>query len=614
MKPITVNVLDLFATDVRFRVPIYQRNYSWQLEHWTQLWEDIRDVALEILDYGDAPEVGEHFLGAMVCEPEVAFGLDAKLVSVIDGQQRLTTLSLLLSAMFLVAQEKQLEAPEITGTHQANWLEKFVKNDASVVQSRQDHQYKVFPNSIDRSDFLLAMQGISGLSPLQSAHKFLRKRIEEWLVQGVVDDPDDDDAATPEQRFEALRLALAKYIKVVRIDLEERDNAQLIFQTLNSLGKKLTDADLIKNSLFGAADKKMLNVDLLHDTYWNKFNDKRWEAEVAHGRHQRDRLSLFLNYWLVAREMREVPAASLFYEFTKFLGRYLRQNQGDPTPIFREIFELGDVFDGFDNHLTNSQAWWFFRRLKRMDLITVHPVLLWLFKEMDNSLAPEQVDRSILAIESYLVRRLIRKDSTRSYGSTFIDVLKALSNGSPDRADTRLIECLYAKNAESDRWPTDDELRQTILTANVYKLKRSRLRMVLEALDADLAQQTSNTETIDLGHDMWIEHLLPQTWRGTVGWSLQNDISISDETVRRNQLLNTLGNLTLTTSKLDISLSNKPWHEKREMIGSYSSLALNREINQIWRESWNETTILERGTLLASRAIKIWPSAETLFA
>lgn len=612
MKPITSNVLDLFATDVRFRVPIFQRGYSWEREHWEKLWEDVRNVALEVLDYGATADVGEHFLGPIVCEPEVVFGHDAKLVSVIDGQQRLTTLSLLLSAMLLVAQKQQLQAPESPSMDQANWLEKYVENGSAVVQDRPDHKYKVFPNAIDRSNFILAMQGVSGKSSLQKAHTFLVKRIEEWLLLGVPDDPDDDAAATPEQRFEALRLAMAKFIKVVRIDLEEGDNAQLIFQTLNSRGKKLTDADLIKNSLFGAADKKVLDVEALHAAYWDKFNGERWKAEVAHGRHQRDRLSLFLNYWLITREKREIPAANLFFEFTKFLGRYLKQNQGDPTEIFKEISDLGDVFDGFDSHVENTHSWWFFRRLNSMDLITVHPVLLWLFAQERSDFTQEQVDRSLRAIESYLVRRLVRRDTTRSYGSIFIEVLQALTSGPPNSADVRLIECLHEKTAESDKWPTDDEFRQTILTANVYKLKQSRLKMVIEALDAHLAQQTSSTESISLGHNLWIEHLLPQTWRGTIGWGMPNDQTNSAETVRRDQLLHTLGNLTLTTKQLDISLSNKPWKEKRRMVVDFSTLALNREFNKSWLDVWNEETIVERSALLASRAIQIWPNAETL--
>jgi NAD(P)-dependent dehydrogenase (short-subunit alcohol dehydrogenase family) len=159
---------------------------------------------------------------------------------------------------------------------------------------------------------------------------------------------------------------------------------------------------------------------------------------------------------------------------------------------------------------------------------------------------------------------------------------------------------------------SDDEFRSLVLNTNVYRLKASRLKMVLEAVDRQMASG-GLSETFTLGHNLWIEHLLPQTWRGTSGWSLPADLDDPAEAgAQRDHLLHTLGNLTLTTSKLDIELSNKPWAEKLVQIRSAASLALNRDVVTRYEERWDESTIRERGGRLANALIDVWPGPERL--
>jgi hypothetical protein len=288
MQAATVEVTALFDRDIRYLIPIFQRNYKWnQDNHWQPLWDDIRDVADHILEFGEMSDVPPHFLGAIVCEQMEVFGRDAHAVGVIDGQQRLTTLLLLLIGLTRVCEQRD-------ATNDAEYLRGFIENKVAVVKDRVEHRYKVWPNVADREDLLRAARGESGPSLPQQAVDFFAESIDRWLEMGEIDDPLDDEDATPTERLDAVITAITRHLKLVKIDLEPNDNAQVIFETLNARGERLTDSDLIRNFLFRRADEEQADVEALHAQYWNGFESSTWSDPIAHGRHQRDRMHLFL--------------------------------------------------------------------------------------------------------------------------------------------------------------------------------------------------------------------------------------------------------------------------------------------------------------------------------
>lgn len=602
MEANTVELLGLFETDVRYLVPLFQRNYKWdQDEHWGPLWADIRNVAEDVLEYGEGGDVVDHFLGAIVCEQQISRGRDAKAVSVIDGQQRLTTLALFVAAVRRVCEERGF-ADDVA------YLSPMVENKESVVHGRQAHRYKVWPNQADRDSFLQAMTGGGGDSRPERALEFFRGQVSTWLDIGIEDDPFDDFDYTPAERMEALITALLRFVKIVKIDLEPSDNAQLIFETLNGRGERLTDADLIRNALFRQADSEQADAAVLYNDYWRPFDDARWSARVSHGRHQKDRLSLFLTQWLSVKELDEVPPSTLFRRFKD----YARRSSAPAETLAKDLADFAKVFDSFDNFPVNSREWWFFRRLGEMDLTTVQSVMLYVFSIPESSLSVQQRHRILAAIESYLVRRLVTRSTTRSYGNTFVDVLKAAAAGDPTEADHRVIELLMSRTSETEVWPTDSAIKTAVLNTNVYKLKQSRLKMILEGIDAHRSGN-GNTETISLGHSLWIEHLLPQSWRTEPEWALPTDVDDPTQAaLERDHKLHTLGNLTLTTSRLDIGLSNKPWSVKLEELGLHTSLQLNRDLLHDAPSSWGEQEIESRGVQLAEDIITIWPHGTSL--
>ena len=301
--------------------------------------------------------------------------------------------------------------------------------------------------------------------------RYFAETIDRWLEVGIEDDPLDDEEHTAEQRMDALLTALARHVKIVKIDLEPLDNAQVIFETLNARGEPLTDADLIRNYLFRRADEEGLNPEVLHEQYWSQFEDPKWSVKVAHGRHQRGRLDLFLSHWLSLAMADDVPASRLFPQFR----RWIEATKQASEPLAKEIARYSAVFDTMEHHPIDTREWWFFRRLVEMDLITVYPVLLWLYGQDQDALPIENRVRTLVAMESFLSRRLLARESTRSYGALFVDVLKTAISGPPADVDVRIIELLASRQADADRWPTDDQFRSAVLHSNVYALRRSRL-------------------------------------------------------------------------------------------------------------------------------------------
>lgn len=600
MKAETVELVGLFDKDVRYLVPIFQRNYKWnEDDHWGPLWDDIRDVADDILEFGEGPDLPDHFLGAIVCEQQPSFGRDALALHVIDGQQRLTTLQLVLAAMRRVCNDRLMES-------NIEYLDGLIHNKASVVKDRIEHRFKVWPNVADRSGYIAAMNATDSSSRHEEAISFFVESISLWLDYGDIEDPLDDDDYPPDERMDALITAMIRHLKLVKIDLEASDNAQLIFETLNGRGERLTDTDLIRNHLFRSADADGADVEAMHEAYWKHFDEPRWSAKIAHGRHQRERVHLLINYWLSMRTLGEVPAGATFAAFKNYMAR----NRLAPEVVAKDLAYYADVFDRLDGFVGNSREWWFFRRLQEMDLITPYPVILYLFG-LGEELPYTRRCRALVAIESYLIRRLIARDSTRSYGSIFIDVLQVAADGDPIDCDIRIIEVLADRSAEADRWPSDDVMRHVVLNTNVYKLKQSRLKMVLEAVERKLVED-GRAESITLGHNLWIEHLLPQGWNSVEEWSLPKEVEDPTRAaMERDHLIHTIGNLSLTTSRLNIELSNQPWTEKVTRL-KRSVLNLNTEICSDWPEEWSETTIHERGSRLGELLIEIWPSPQTL--
>lgn len=345
---------ELFDGTVCYEIPAFQRPYVWNEEdQWQPLWTDIERLADAVLEAGEnAEELSPHFLGAVVIKQLTAAAGDPARHSVIDGQQRLTTLQVLLDAVQLVTEDHGGEA-------EAETLMELVTNNAKRFQGTPK-RFKLWPSRGDRAAFEHVMDNekeVSGelaSSRISAAHTFLTKCVREWA--GVTGDP--DKAAS---RLQLLAEIVQQRLLVVTINLGQKDDAQLIFETLNDRGTPLLAADLIKNLVFQRGDELGADVDAWGEQYWADFDEDWWRKEVQQGRLFRSRIDLFLQYWLTMREQDEIPAEQVFARFRKYADAKLN-DVSSAESLLLELRRDADTFRGFADLNASTPAGRYYTR------------------------------------------------------------------------------------------------------------------------------------------------------------------------------------------------------------------------------------------------------------
>jgi len=250
----------------------------------------------------------------------------------------------------------------------------------------------------------------------------------------------------------------------------------------------------------------------------------------------------------------------------------------------------------------------FLSRWHVMDAGVTTPVILWLFSNRDE-IGEARFDGALGAIESYLVRRMICRMTTKDYNKLFLELIRELNSNGPATAADLVLEFLSKQTADSRIWPTDGQVRETFVSLPLYQLlTRGRLRMILEGIEDILRSPKSEEEHV-LRNVLTIEHIMPQAWRDH--WPLHGEYS--EEAVgERDRLVQTIGNLTLVNAKLNPALSNAAWASKRQELAKHSVLHLNKDLLEGAAAGWDETSIRERGNRLAMLATKVWPRSAPL--
>lgn len=361
MKPATHSLNELFGSDVRYVVPLYQRPYVWRrTSHWEPLWQDVLAVLEPYLE--EEASTRSHFLGAVVLEQEATNPGEIERRLVIDGQQRLTTLQLLLSAA-------SDEVARAGGERESRLLARLVSNDPDLGSGVE--QFKVWPTNADRAAFQAAMSGegtATSDSAIPEARKYFASVIREWL--GAASEHDVPG------RCDALRVVLTGLLHVVSINLEPGDDAQVIFETLNARGTPLLAMDLVKNAVFHRLERESPDAtDSLHHNVWEpELGRSYWREEQRQGRLKRPRAELFLMHWL-AMQLGEVVAATEL--FSTFRARVLDSQRVPGTgQLIQELCNDAKVMRSFDEYPPTSVEGRFFQRLGILDTTTVLPLAL----------------------------------------------------------------------------------------------------------------------------------------------------------------------------------------------------------------------------------------------
>jgi hypothetical protein len=595
MKPDTHTVKQLFERDIRYQVPLYQRPYVWnEEEQWAPLWDDL-SVLLNHQESGSDVELWSHFLGAIVLDQEKTGPGRIPRYTVIDGQQRLTTLQLLIAAVAKAAATAGAD-------RDAKLLRRLVENDPLEV--KDDELLKVWPTNANRASFA-AMMCADG-PPLDhvndagnlidEAFEYFTTRATEYLHGSDTDDDTDEKIGqgTVRARAELLRITLCDLLKVVSITLESDDNAQVIFETLNARGTPLLSLDLVKNTVFRQVAVQGQDTDALYDQVWRpQLDDEYWRQERRQGRLNRPIGELFLMHWLVMKLERVIPATELFSMFRQGI---LKPGL-DAETLIRELCRDAEIMRSFDALAAHTPEGQFFARLLGpLDASTVLPLVLLLFRSSE--IAPARRRRALAMIESWLARRALLRMTTRSY-SRFLPRLIAPVKADLVHADEALYAALRGTTATASRWPTDQEFVDRLVTRDAYDVvRRDRLVMALAAVESSL--HTNKTEATTVPRGLSLEHLLPREW--AENWPLPDVPELHD---RRNAAIHKLGNLTIVTAPLNSTMSNAPWRTKRTQLNKHSVLLLNARLAE--REDWDEAAIEERGRWLATQLANIWP-------
>jgi uncharacterized protein with ParB-like and HNH nuclease domain len=601
----TLAIQHLFEKDVLYRVPLYQRPYVWnQEEQWQPLWEDLQRLA-ETLLAGGQPRA--HFLGASVQDrPPVPPGqIETRLL--IDGQQRLTTIQLFLRAFEDVARTHGDQR-----YHQA--IGKLIRNNHPL-STHAYESFKIWPTNADRDDFQTVMDASDRAALLKEygfranakavgrnipdGYLFFHDAISAWLQE-------ETNGGNDEARIRALYSAIRDNVRLVVIDLDEKDDAQLIFETLNARGTPLLSADLVKNSLLNEVQAEGGNAETAYQKYWQQFDIESgfWRAETGRGHAKRARIEIFLQHCLTLMSGDDVTAAHLYTAYRDFASG---EKAGAPLDRLKTFRKYGMIYKRLLEGHDNPRVRLFLERLRVMDIGTAYPFLLRLFDVLE---ARDDLLVAVLEdLESFLVRRMVCRLSTRGYNRLFVDLVGALE-GDTEQIPAAVRADLASRTAEYDRWPDDEEFRKAWMDNPLFEnLTRPRLRILLEGVEAGLRDQYAETHNVP--RNLTVEHVMPQSWE--LFWPLPGAKPEAEERAVRNRLIHTMGNLTLLNEKLNPAQSNKPWNEapdgtagKKEALREHSVLFLNKQLCDA--DKWDEKAIEARSATLFDVARQLWPS------
>lgn len=557
MRAAETGFLELLQKSQQFVVPIYQRTYSWAESECRQLWDDI-------IRTGENDDITSHFVGSIVYI-EKGLALIAKQTPhlVIDGQQRLTTVMLLLEALARRVDNDEpmdgFSAEQIRQYYLINPLEK------------GDRKYKLILTQTDRDSLISLVRQ----KPLPAQRSKLISKNFEYFKSQIRRLGND---------LSALCKGLAKLV-VVGIALDRnQDNPQLIFESMNSTGKDLTQADLIRNFVLMGLEQHQ--QERLYYEYWRPM-EKAFGQEGLSGS-----FNWFMRHYLTYQTS-DIPTVGKVYQAFK---RYRTAAGGhDIEALLEDVHKFAGYYCAMefekepDLDLRRT-----FCDLNEFNVGVYYPWLLGLYDNYKQEvLSKTDFIQIVTWIESYLFRRAVCAIPTNSHNRTFATLGKALRRGDCNLDSIKQELLLLKTYRPYRRFPEDAEFIQALMRRNLYnfRLRNYWLRKL---------ENYGRKETVSVKH-YTIEHIMPQNSELSVEW--RETLGPRWEEVRETWL-HTLGNLTLTGYNTEYG--DRPFAEKRDMPGGFrdSPLWLNRGLRR--QEVWNEAAISRRAAQLSERAKDVW--------
>lgn len=595
--------LQLFNQPQHFLIPLFQRKYVWtEDDQWVPLWKDIRRVAEQRIEQPHLDKL--HFLGAVVLQAQEARSSRVPEWNIIDGQQRLTTLQVVMDSAADVLE--RLDKARLSRR-----LGRLTHNDADYIEQGAS-LLKLRHLNDDREDFAAVIDAPVPVdhgslprpnSKLARAHRYFTTAIAEWLDSEAIDIDGVDVEEVVEDRADSLVNVLEGGLQLITIELTADEDSQEIFETLNDRGTPLTAADLVRNFVFQRLNAEGSDTVAAYRQVW-PFESGFWSEEVSVGRLKISRSSLFLNQWLTSRIGEEVSPQATFGRFKSYVDQSPDRKMID---LLREIRGQADAYEswtaasrrrGGDLNATEMAVY----RMHAGEVEVLKPVLIWLHSPGRDRDA-HTIDDVIGIFESWMYRRQLLRLPSADLGRIVADVIKSHGTSSADELADRVRAHLARQKVASTYWPGDAEVRRELAEASVYnRFRRPRLRTFLEAIENYYRAQTGQPQVERAGYP--IEHVLPRKWE--TNWGV-DDAEQADE---RQAHVNRLGNLTLLTTSLNSRVSNGPWAEKRLALLEHNTLKITGRLLS-WEDSgWDEEKIDQRTDEMIDVLLAVWPVPE----
>ena len=570
MKADSLHMVKVFSSggDVHYVLPHFQREYTWEKPEWQTLMKDIFSV-YEIYDEEQPPE---HFMGSLVV---INDGTQAGVVPVfrlVDGQQRLITISLLLCAL-----GRLLDSDHAILQRKARRM--LVNQDESG-----NLYYKLLP-TLKYGDRVSYCAIIDNKAPPPGVESKIPLAFDYLTTQ--LSNRFESDSIDPDRLFNVLMTSL----QVVFISLDQKERPYEIFESLNYKGKSLTQADLVRNYI--AMKLPPERQERVFNELWSPIEEMLLEKRTV-GRSRLGELTAFLRHYFAC-------LSGVLVNQEHVYSRFRDRGEGKSVAEFEQELTTLKRFAGYydrllrPQHEPNREVRQQLERLDVLESTTGYPFLLFMYDEWQQGrLAQDEFQAGLRTIETYMVRRFLNRDSTNYLNKMFPSLVKDV-----DVTDfaASLRQALGTRNE-----PSDARLRQAAEMISIYKrdsYTRQKLALVFDTINRHLSAG-SGAYTV-LSDDPTIEHIMPQTlteaWKRHLGDNWQQDYD----------LLHTLGNLTVVTQDWNAQLSNAIYETKRQKLADHALLLNQTYFGEMAPAVWNGQSIRSRAQWLTDEITKIWP-------
>lgn len=582
----------------QYHIPFFQRPYVWKIENWQEFIESV----IEQTEMASDSE-SEHFIGTIIVQQKESTKIGAIEYDLVDGQQRLTTICLLLKAIQDLAQKEATK----------NWIQTlltFTDSEAElcprIIHSRKD--VELFESILfDASHNEKSWKDFEKLSKDQWDDYF-NKALEHKTVLGcylyfrnAVNkylDSKNIDIDTQDQLIKKIVQTILIKLPVIHMALSKKDDVQEIFDTINSQGVKLTTAELLKNFLFKNNEK---SIKLYQENWYSIFEANEddiefWSSDRTSGRMRRSTMELFLYSYLVITKESTVKLEKLFREYKNLIKQ---KNQDELVALIKDLKQHAEVYrqipDGIDLRALSYGEYKkrFFQIASEFDITTIMPLMLFIMKQVKDE---AELKKILKVLESYIARRTICKMTTKNYNNLFLSLLVEVKKWDTITSE-RFLNKLLTYKEDTNIFPSDEQVRKAIFNKALINKYTREVLYIISLYDLSDPKVDNHVLSLD---GFSLEHLMPKKWQNN--WDIPETKELIDQ---NNYKLLTLGNLALIKGTLNSKLRDAAWSSKRKDLDTYSTLKRTREC--LDKEIWDVKQIDERSHSLFKAIMQIWP-------